>query len=499
MANQVRVRYAPSPTGEPHVGNIRTALFSWLYARHTGGVFVVRIEDTDVARSVEGALEAILDALRWLGLDWDEGPEVGGPYGPYVQSQRLHLYRQAAEELVSRDHAYYCYCSPQQLQEMRQEQARLKQPPGYHRRCRSLEPAERDSLEAQGTPHVVRFKFPLEGETTFNDLIRGDVTFANETIDDFVILKSDGYPTYHLASVVDDHLMEISHVLRAEEWLPSTPRHVHLYNALGYQQPLFAHLPIILGPDRSKLSKRHGAVSVLHYRDMGYLPEAMFNFLALLGWSLDDHTEIITRDELVKHFSIERIIKSGAIFSHEKLTWMNGMYIRQLDLQDLAQRLTEVLEAALPVEVPRPISQQYVSTIAPLIQERLKTLADAPDLMDLFFLKELHYPSDSLVQKGMDRESTLEALRAALQRVEGLADWSPGPLEGVLRPLAQELEVKTGQLFGGIRVAVTGRTAAPPLFETMTVLGRNRCLFRMGAAVHALREKGNVDAGEQQA
>ena len=487
MASQVRIRYAPSPTGEPHVGNIRTALFSWLYARRTGGAFIVRIEDTDTARKVEGALEAILDALRWLDLDWDEGPEVGGPYAPYVQSERLHLYQEAAEVLVSKGNAYHCYCSSQRLQEMRQEQSLLKQTPGYDRLCRNLDPAVRANLEAQDMSHVVRFKFPREGETPFHDLIRGDVTFANETIDDFVILKSDGYPTYHLASVVDDHLMEISHVLRAEEWLPSTPRHVHLYDALGYEQPLFAHLPIILGPDRSKLSKRHGAVSVLHYKDTGYLPEAVFNFLALLGWSLDDHTEIISRDDLIKHFSIERIVKSGAIFSQEKLTWMNGMYIRQLNSEDLTQRLTEVMEATLPIEVPRPISQNYVSTITPLIHERLKTLADAPDLMGFFFLEELQYIPENIVQKGMDRESTLEALSTAKRHTEEVADWSSEYLEGVLRPLAQELEVKTGQLFGAIRVAVTGRTSAPPLFETMAVLGRDRCLSRMDAAIHALR------------
>ena len=480
---RVRVRYAPSPTGDPHVGNIRTALFSWLYARHTGGDFIVRIEDTDVARTVEGALESILDSLRWLGLDWDEGPEVGGPCAPYVQSQRLELYQQAAEDLVERGHAYHCYCSPQRLQEMRQEQARRKQPTGYDRLCRDLAPGE-----AQDANRVVRFKMPTEGETTFNDVIRGDVTFANATVDDFVILKSDGYPTYHLASIVDDHLMDISHVMRAEEWLSSAPRHVHIYNALGYEMPLFAHLPIILGPDRSKLSKRHGDVSLLQYRDMGYLPEAMFNFLAILGWSLDDHTEILTREDLIQNFSLERITKAGAIFNLDKLTWMNGMYIRQMSDKDLVSRIMQTLDDTLSDAAPRPISETYVSAIAPLVQERIKTMMDVPQLTDFFFLEELEYPPEDLIQKGMDRDSAKLALESTLQRVAGLDVWSTESLEGEIRPLAEELNVKTGQLFGAIRVAITGRKAAPPLFETMAVLGRDRCLARLERSTSCLSE-----------
>ena len=483
MDERVRVRYAPSPTGDPHVGNIRTALFDWLFARHTGGDFILRIEDTDAARATDGALKSIMESLRWLGLDWDEGPDVGGAYGPYVQSERLELYREKAKDLVDRGYAYYCCCSSERLKEMRQEQARRKQPPGYDRLCR-----DKGYGYSEDPPPVVRFKMPLEGETEFHDIIRGDVTFSNATVDDFVILKSDGYPTYHLASIVDDHLMEISHVLRAEEWLPSAPRHVHLYNALGFEKPHFAHLPIILGPDRSKLSKRHGDVSVLQYRDMGYLPEAMFNFLALLGWSLDDHTEIISRDDLVQHFSIDRIVKSGAIFNLEKLTWMNGMYIRNLSEGDLVSRIVQTLDDSLSADVPRPISEDYVGEITPLVQERLKTMTDVPALMDFFFIEELDYPTDDLIQKGMDREDTTLALESALERVSGLESWSTESLEGELRPLAEELSVKTGQLFGAIRVAVTGRKAAPPLFETMAVLGRDKSLYRLRKSVHSLRE-----------
>ncbi len=354
MNQSVRVRYAPSPTGYPHVGNIRTALFNWLFARRCGGSFLVRIEDTDVSRRIEGALEAILDGLRWLGLDWDEGPEVGGKYGPYFQSQRLDKYREVAESLVAQGYAYHCYCSPERLEAMRAEQTRRKQPPGYDRHCRDLSQAERSKKEAEGIVPVVRFKSPLEGQTRFTDLIRGEVVFENSTLDDLVLLKSDGYPTYHLANVIDDHLMEISHVLRAEEWLSSTPRHLLLYQALGFAPPQFAHLPMRLGPDRSKLSKRHGAVSIIEYREQGYLSEAMVNFLALLGWSLDDKTEMFTMEELKRRFSIERISKTAAIFSLKKLDWMNGIYIRKLSHEALLERGMPFLEAKLPASVPRP-------------------------------------------------------------------------------------------------------------------------------------------------
>ena len=487
MSNQVRVRYAPSPTGEPHVGNIRTALFNWLFARHMGGKFVVRIEDTDVARKLEGSLEAILDALRWLGLDWDEGPEVGGMYGPYIQSERLELYKRAADTLVRNGDAYYCYCSPQRLKEMRTEQVLRKEPPGYDRKCRNMNLEEYASKTGEEFQSVVRFKMPLEKETSFQDLIKGEVTFANRTMDDFVILKSDGYPTYHLASVVDDNSMEISHVLRADEWVSSTPKHVLLYEAMGYQRPLFAHLPIILGPDRSKLSKRHGVVSVLHYRDTGFLPEVVLNFLALLGWSLDDRTEIISRTDLVSHFSIERIGKSGAIFDHEKLTWMNGIYIRQMGTEDLLPHILKLLDEKLSPEVPRPLSTEYVSAIIPLVQERLKTITDAPSLMDFFFSDELKYPTDSLVQNSLDNASTVNALEATRQRVTDLDVWSVADIENTLRSLADELKLKPGQLFGTIRVAVTGRKVAPPLFETMAVLGRDRSLHRLQLGINLLR------------
>jgi glutamyl-tRNA synthetase len=461
-------------------------MFNWLFARHSGGRFIVRIEDTDVTRKVEGAVKAILDSLNWLGLDWDEGPEVGGDYGPYFQSQRLELYKAAAERLVKQGDAYYCYCSTQRLEAMRAEQVERKQPPGYDRLCRDLSAEERAKKEAEGITPVVRFKTPLEGQTRFNDLIYGDVAFEHNTIDDFVLLKSDGYPTYHLANVVDDHAMEISHVIRAEEWISSTPRHLLLYRALGFEPPQFVHHPMIMGPDRAKLSKRHGAVSLLEYREQGYLPETMFNFLALIGWSLDDKTELISRGELIQNFSLGRIGKTGAIFNREKLDWMNGVYIRKMTPDEFFEAVQPYLmmdEAAGKALIS---DEKYVRDILPLVQERAKKLADVPVLTRFFFEIQLDLDLSVLIGKGMDKQSTREALEAVRARLVELEPFDAESLEGVLRPLAAELGLKTGQLFGALRETSTGETAAPPLFDTMAVLGKERCLRRIEAALQRL-------------
>ena len=482
----VRVRYAPSPTGEPHVGNIRSALFNWLYARHMGGSFIVRIEDTDQARLVPGATDAILEALTWLGLDWDEGPGKDSGYGPYVQSERLAIYQEHADWLVAEDKAYRCYCSPERLDQARKARQAAGERPGYDRRCRDPHGAE--EAKAENAASVVRFKMPLEGAITVDDAVRGDVTFDASVLDDFVLLKSDGFPTYHLANVVDDHLMEITHVMRAEEWLPSAPRHKELYRAFGYEMPRLVHLPIILGPDRSKLSKRHGATSVLQFRDDGYLPEAMVNFLALLGWSLDETSEQFTVDALVELFTLERILANPAVFNHEKLDWFNGVYIRQMDDAALADAVTPWLEdetRGLPASA-RPVDRAYLASIMPLERDRLKKLSDAPEMLSFFFEERLAYDSAALVQKGMDAAGAKAALEQAIATAEGVSDWSAEPLETAYRALAERTALKTGQLFGTIRVAVTGRTAAPPLFDTLAVLGRDRSLRRMRAALESL-------------
>jgi len=481
----VRTRYAPSPTGDPHLGNIRTALFDWLLARRYGGQYILRIEDTDQARYVEGGIDSLMAALRWLGLDWDEGPDTEGPFGPYVQSQRLDIYRDHADQLLALDNAYRCYCSPQRLEEMRKAQQARKEPPRYDRHCRDMTADERAQSQASGVTPVVRFKTPLTGETRTDDVLRGEVVFQNSTLDDFVLLKSDGYPTYHLAAIVDDHLMEITHVIRGDEWLPSAPRHFLVYQAFGWEPPLIAHVSRVLGPDRAKLSKRHGAHSVLEYRDQGYLPDAVVNFLALLGWSLDDKTDIIPRQTLVENFSLDRLLPNPAVFNADKLLWMNGVYIREMPDQELADAALPFLERHLG----RPADRALLRRIVPLVKERIKLLGEIVDMADFFFTDaDLEYAVGTLLGKKYagDPAGARDALEQLIAAAEGIAEWSHEPLEAAVRPLAEGLGVKAGDLFGLVRVAVTGKTATPPLFETMEVLGREKTLARLRTAVARL-------------
>ncbi|MEX2247498.1 MAG: glutamate--tRNA ligase [Dehalococcoidia bacterium] len=486
----VRTRYAPSPTGGPHIGNIRTALFSWLLARHHGGQFLLRIEDTDQKRYDPAAVDLIIEGLAWLGLDYDEGPGIGGPYAPYVQSERRELYRAAADRLLAQGDAYECWCSSERLDALRAEQTRKKLPPKYDRRCRDEagRAASRGEAEAEARSCVVRFATPLSGAITLHDAVRSDVTFDLATLDDFVILKSDGYPTYHLAYMVDDEIMRISHVLRGEEWLSSTPRHLLLYGALRFEPPVIAHLPVILGPDGSKLSKRHGATSVFEYRDQGFLPEALFNFLGLVGWSLDDKTEILSREEFVQHFSLERVVRNPAVFNVEKLAWMNGVYIREMPLDQLAERIADRLERDLPANVPRPVDRGLVARITPLIRERIKLLSEVVDYTDFFFTDELRYSVEDLLGKAYRERpaDAREALGRATDAVSALDTWSHDGLEAALRALAEERGMKAGDLFSVVRVAVTGRRITPPLFESMEILGQERCLRRLREAAEKL-------------
>jgi glutamyl-tRNA synthetase len=492
---KVRVRYAPSPTGAPHIGGLRTALLNWLLARRHGGAFILRIEDTDRTRYVEKSVEDQMEALRWLGLEWDEGPDVGGSYGPYHQSERLDLYQEAARRLLDQGDAYECYCSPERLDRLRLEQRQNRQPPGYDGRCRTEEGRAESRKESGGASPVVRFKMPREGDTVFHDYLRGDVTFKNALIDDFVILKSDGFPTYHLAEAVDDPAMEITHVIRGEEWLSSAPRHKLLFEALGHELPVFVHVSIILGNDRARLSKRHGAQSVLEYRELGYLPDAVFNFLGLMGWSLDDKTEIISRDEFVEHFTLDRLLTSPAIFDIEKLNWMNGVYMRAMPEDRLTLLLKEWLEkpeasGGLPDQVQRPLDLEYTARIVPLVRERVKHLSEARDMMAFFYLPDGVDPSeDMLLGKAFakDRARGASVLTAALVRAEAVERWTAEFLEAEFRALAQELGVKAGDLFMIMRVAVTGRTVAPPLFETIEIVGRERCVFRLRTAAQFLQ------------
>ena len=479
----VRVRYGPSPTGEPHVGNIRTALFDWLLARRFGGQFIVRIEDTDQSRAVEGTEQRILDALSWLGLDWDEGPDVGGPFAPYRQSERLPLYVDAAAHLIDGGKAYRCDCTSERLDALRKAQQQAKRPPGYDRRCRELNlPADE--------PHVVRLAMPLDGETIVNDYLRGAVSFQNALLDDHVLLKRDGFPTYHLASVVDDHQMEITHVIRGEEWLSSAPRHVQTYAALGWNEPAWVHIPIIRGPDGAKLSKRHGATSIREYAEEGFLPEALLNFLALLGWSKDETTTIMSRDEISEAFDLDGLGLASAMFDIERLGEMNARYIRDLEPGDFLRRGRPALEARVERSIDDDALDRLLP-IAPAIQERVKLLPEFADYTDFFFSAgPLDYANADLMGRAYKNKpwAALESLEASLKMLRDLPEsqWTTSNLETALRELAAERGEKPGALFTPIRVAATGKRIAPPLFETLETLGRDLTLERLNAAAERL-------------
>ena len=486
MTETLRLRFAPSPTGNPHIGNVRTAIFGWLFARRHGGSYLIRVEDTDQSRRTEGAVESMLESLKWVGLDWDEGPDVEGDYGPYVQSERLDLYHDAAQQLIDSDHAYRCYCAPERLNELRLEQQRRgDETIGYDGRCSELTATERSIREREGTPSVVRIRMPDEGTSALDDIIFGRLEFENRLYDDFIALKSDGFPTYHFASVVDDHHMGITHVTRAKEWLSSIPRHVQLYKAFGWEMPEFAHMPVILAPDKSKLSKRHGAASVMDYRDMGVLPSALMNYLALLGWSLDDKTEVFSPDELIESFDLARVSRSDAVFDIDKLLWVNGQHIRRASNAELAGHLGSYWKDAPPDFDLTPTSVQ-VSHVTPLVRERLKTLQDAAPLVEFVFSDEISVSPDGLVQRGMDPESTGAALKAACCGLSSLDTFDASSIEGVLRPLAKDLGIKVGQLLGTLRAATTGQKVSPPIFESLEVLGRDRTLSRVRNAIDTL-------------
>jgi len=494
----VRVRFAPSPTGSLHIGGVRTALFNWLCARHYGGQFILRIEDTDEKRFVPGAADDISASLRWVGIDWDEGPDIGGPYGPYVQSQRFEqgIYQPFIEQLLEAGLAYMSFTTEEELAQMRAaaEAAGIK---AFRFRGpeRDWPLAKQREVAATGKPYTIRLKTPLEGETRFRDLIRGgdEIVVHNDQLQDIVLIKSTGMPVYHFAHLVDDHLMKITHVMRGEEWVPSTPYHVLLYDFFGWPRPVFAHLPAILRQDgRGKLSKRKDDVATYRFRERGYLPETIFNYLALQGWSYDGVTEIMTRDELIARFTLERIQPSPARWNPEKLRDMNGIYIRKLTTEQLAERVLPFMQrAGLIGELASEEEWSYLISLIPLIHERLEELQEAPELLMFFYRDvipgETYNPAD-LIPKKHDAGQTITLLRAAHKALSQITDWTPPALETTLRALCEQLQVKPGPLFGAIRVAVTGRSVAPPLFDTLAGIGRERSLSRLNAAIAALEQ-----------
>ena len=483
-SSPVRVRMAPSPTGPLHIGTARTSLYNFLFARHAGGTFVLRVEDTDVLRGTAEWEQDIIDNLHWLGLTWDEGPQVAGgedvgPYAPYRQSQRMELYAREADRLLAAGHAYRCWCTPEELDAVRREQERTHQPPRYNGRCLRLTDADRATFEAEGRRPALRFRVPAE-QVTFDDLIRGEVTFDNALLGDFVIVRGDGMPLYHFVVVIDDEAMGITHVVRGEDHLSNTPKHIALIRALGYREPRFGHIPLILNADRSKMSKRKSQTAMTAYREQGYLPEAMVNFLAFLGWSPGTEEEIFTLAELADRFEISHVHKAGAIFDKDRLDHLNGVYIRALTDAQLALRLRPFLPAAL--------DDRLLLRLVPLLKERLVRLGDATELAA--FLTETDaqvaalYEPELLLARGRSAAETAAALAAARDTLAGVAepDFAAEELEALCRGAAEAHGWKAGDFFRPIRVAVTGRMVSPPLFGSMELVGRERTLARIDAA-----------------
>jgi len=486
---KIRTRFAPSPTGFLHIGGIRTALFGFLFARHNSGDFILRIEDTDRTRLVKGALEDIIASLKWIGIEWDEGPDIGGAYAPYRQSERKDIYQNMAFDLIKTGNAYKCFCSTERLRMLRENpssenQKKGESAQGYDRHCRSLAEKEIKDLEEKGLPYVIRLKIPEEDQTVFQDLVRREIITKNVVLEDIVLLKSDGFPTYHLANVVDDHLMAITHVIRGDEWISSTPVHVILYNAFGWPKPAFAHAPVILSQEGGKLSKRHGATMVREFIQKGYLKEALLNFLALLGWSLDDKTEFFSMDDLIKYFELHKINKAPASFSYEKLDWFNGMYIRKMETEKLYDLILPFLiDGNLLQEGETGIKKEYILKILPLIQERLKYLSDAVGLIWFFF--DDHFEireKQDLIPKKSTGEDALKILEMSIEYLGALKSFQIPDIEKSLREMVTSLEMKIGQVFMTIRIAITGTRVSPGLFETIFVLGRDRVLSRLTSA-----------------
>ena len=482
----VRVRFAPSPTGFLHVGGARTALYNYLFARVNGGVFVLRIEDTDAARSTDESVHAILDSLRWLGLTWDEGPEAGGTHGPYFQSERRAIYLRHAEVLRAAGRAYPCYCTPAELEAMRESQAALKEPQRYDGRCRGLDAAARARLEAEGRAAALRFALDPAGETAWDDVVRGRVAFRNEVLDDFVLLRADGLPTYNFACVVDDHEMEISHVIRGDDHISNTPRQVALYSAFGWTPPVFAHVSMILGGDGSRLSKRHGATSVASYRELGYVPAGMVNFLALLGWGYDDKAELFTLADLERVFSLERVSRNPAVFNLEKLEWLNGQHLKRLSEPERTELVTRYL-AGRGYDLSRHPAEWWTALVRTL-GERVRTLADVERHGDFALRDELEREPEAWTEL-LEKSAVGPRLDQLAGALESDPDFSLESLERATRALAAAQGVKPGELMAAARVALTGRKTAPGLFEVMWLLGRERAVGRLRDAAERWRNE----------
>lgn len=474
----VRVRIAPSPTGDPHIGTAYIALFNSVFARRHGGTFIVRIEDTDQTRFRKDSERLILECLEWVGLKWDEGPDVGGPHAPYRQSERTHIYREQCDALVAKGHAYRCFCSADRLEAVRKERSAAKLSGGYDRHCRALPEAQIQRELAAGAPFTVRMSIPQGGKTVFEDLLRGPIEFANEGIDDQILLKNDGFPTYHLANVVDDHLMGISHVLRGEEWITSTPKHVILYDMFGWEKPAFGHLPLLRNSDRSKISKRKNPTSIAYYRRKGILPEALRNFLALMGWSMGDDREIFSTDEMAEHFTLARMTLGGPVFDLQKLAWLNGQYLKKLDDAAWLRHLREEV-----------YSEASLTRIVPLMKERIETFEEWAEATAFFFAGDLAYDAAQqalMTPKGRTGADAAAILAGAMEALETIEGWDTPQIQASLEGYLAKAGLRAKDVYMPLRIAVTGRKDSPPLFETLEALGKEIVRRRVRLASMAL-------------
>lgn len=489
-SHPVRVRFAPSPTGNLHLGGARTALYDFLLARQTGGQFILRIEDSDRRRFVEGAEEEIFSSLRWMGIEWDEGPDVGGPYGPYRQSERKEIYQQHADQLIEMGKAFTCFCTAERLDQVRTEQQRRKEAPHYDGTCRNLTPGEVKARVAAGEKYVIRFKMPQTGSTTVNDLLRGDITVENRTLDDYILVRSDGLALYHLAAAVDDQLMKITHVIRGSEWLPSLPLHSMIHRAFGWEEPQWVHLSLFLKPSgKGKMSKRETAdlikdgnsFFVKDLPELGFLPEAVVNWIALMGWSYDDHTEFFNLRDLVEKFSLEKLNPSPAAINYTKLDHFNGLHIRALPVSELARRMK-------PYFLAKGIHPDDATLlrIAPIVHERLQGMDDAPELAGFFFKAEVEPDPAELVIKDLTPAESADLARKIAKVLEQLPDMNMETAEPPMREVVEQSGLKAGQVFGLMRIAITGQKVSPPLFESMQIIGKDKVVARMRRAVELL-------------
>jgi glutamyl-tRNA synthetase len=485
MINEiVRVRFAPSPTGYLHVGGLRTALYNYLFAKRNSGRFILRIEDTDRSRYVENAVENLIETLYWIGLKYDEGPYIGGEYAPYLQSERLHIYKQFAEKLIEERKAYYCFCTPERLKALREEQQKTGLQSMYDKHCLKLSAGAVSEKLKKGEQHVIRMNVQPRQKITFKDIIRDDVEFSSDTVDDQILIKSDGYPTYHLANVVDDHLMKISHVIRGEEWLSSTPKHILLYDYFGWEMPAFAHLPLLLNPDRSKLSKRQGDIAVEDYRKKGYLKEALINFVALLGWTAGDDQEFYKLDQLIAKFSLERVNKSGSIFNLEKLNWLNAEHLRSKPSEEILRLLKEELKNSK--YNPAEYSDKYLLLIVEAMKERVSFIKDYLEKAFYFFEEPVNY-DEKMVLKNWGRD-TPEHLKLLAENFNKLTNPGKNDFETSLRATAEELNIPPSKLIHPLRLALSGIGTGPGIFDILFILGKDKSIKRIYSAVEKINK-----------